>query len=303
MKELPILSFNYGHVEPDQIPARLEDLAAAGAHQILLEAKQLMSCADDPQYRKVLEDGLAANNLRINDVHAPHGMTDSLGCPLPGAEPQTVQVQLKAIRTAAGLGARTVTIHTARNRYVGQFAPETGPIEDIDLPGAKARIYRQLEVLLPEAEKCNIMLALENLFLPSSAASFIAPIVKEFAHPKLGLNYDSGHALLLERLPGKDPAQIAEWIRIGWPDNRVVLEGDQLDMMLDNVVTAHLHDNHGINDEHLMPGDGVANWKHIFERLQRAPRLVSLQSEVLSRHFGEHPGAQIAPFVKLGFSV
>ncbi len=303
MKRLPILSFNYGPVEPDQIPARLEELAAAGAHHIALEAKQLIRCADDPGYRKVIEDTLAANHLRINDVHAPYSMKDSLGCPLPGAEPHTVEILLKAIRTAAELGARTVTIHCARTRCVDRFAPETGPIEDVDLPGAKVRIIRQLEILLPEAEKCNIMLALENLFLPSSAASFLVPIVREFAHPKLGLNYDSGHALLLERLPGKDPAQIAEWISCGWPDNRVALEGDQLDMMLDNVVTTHLHDNHGINDEHMMPGDGVANWKHIFERLQRAPRLVSLQSEVLSRHFGEHPGAQIAPFVKLGFPV
>ena len=53
--------------------------------------------------------------------------------------------------------------------------------------------------------------------------------------------------------------------------------------MLNQVVTTHLHDNNGKNDQHLAPGDGVANWDSIIERLKKAPRLTTLQSELIGR--------------------
>ena len=95
--------------------------------------------------------------------------------------------------------------------------------------------------------------------------------------------YDSGHALLVESQPGKKSEDIAEWIRCGWDDDTVVFLDDQLDRMLNQVVTTHLHDNNGKNDQHLAPGDGLANWDSIIERLKRAPRLVTLQSELIGR--------------------
>ncbi|MBO4649513.1 MAG: sugar phosphate isomerase/epimerase [Lentisphaeria bacterium] len=303
MDPLPTLTCNYGPATVEQIPARLENLAAAGVKRILLEPKQLMATVDDPNYCKVLRHELDANGLTAFDAHALHDIIDSFGCPIPGAEKHILEVVRKAMHAAADFGIRTLTFHTGRTRLVNEFAPASGPIEDVDLDGARSRIMRELEILLPETEKLGVIFALENLFMPSSTAKFLTPIVREFDHPFLGLNYDSGHALLLERLPGKDPAQIAEWIRVGWPDNTITLQDDQLDLMLDHVVTAHLHDNHGVNDQHLMPGEGVANWPHIIERLKRAPRLVSLQSEVMPKYYGDDPGCQAERFRQIGFNV
>ena len=303
MNELPTITFNYGPAKIEEIPARLENMAEAGIKRIQLEAKQLMAAIDDPVYRRVLLHETEANGLKLFDAHALHSGIDSFGSPRPGAQEHLPEAARKALNGAADLGIRTVTFHTARTRLVGQFAPPSGEIADVDLNGARSRIMRQLEIVVPEAEKLGIMMALENLFLPSSAADFIAPIVREFNHPNLGLNYDSGHALLLEQLPGKDPAQIAEWIRLGWADNKVTLQNDQLDAMLDQVVTAHLHDNMGISDEHLLPGDGAANWPHIIERLRRAPRLISLQSEVMPKYYGDTPGIQAERFRRIGFAV
>ena len=155
---------------------------------------------------------------------------------------------------------------------------------------------------MPEAERCHVMIALDNQFLPSSTALFLTSVIKEMHHPSIGLNYDSGHALLLERQTGKKPSDIAEWIRIGWSDDTVEFQPDQLDEMLGNVITAHLHDNHGINDEHLMPGNGIANWPHIIKRLEAAPRLISLQSEVSAKCYLEDPGCQVRAFQNVGFN-
>ena len=303
MNELPTITFNYGPAEIEAIPARLENMAAAGIKRIQLEAKQLMAAIDDPVYRRVLLHETEANGLKLFDAHAPHSGINSFGSPRPGAHENLLKVASKALNGAADLGIHTLTFHTARTRLVGQFAPPSGEIADVNLDGARSRIMRQLEIVVPEAEKLGIMMALENLFLPASAADFIAPIVREFNHPNLGLNYDSGHALLLEKLPGKDPSLIAEWIQSGWTDSKVTLQDDQLDAMLDQVITAHLHDNMGINDEHLLPGDGAANWSHIIERLRRAPRLISLHSEVMPKYYGNTPGIQAERFRQIGFVV
>ena len=295
MNKLPPVSYNFGaNSSAELIQSRLENLLAAGAKRVMLDASQLVLAADDPQYRKALVDGLSTTGLALFDVHAPHGVMDSFGCPLPEAK--------ASLHIAAELGAKTITFHCSRTRLVKNMAPPGGPIEDVDLSGAKSRILHELEILLPEAERCHVMIALENLFLPSSTALFLTSVIKEMPHPSLGLNYDSGHALLLERQADKKPSDIAEWIRIGWTDDIVEFQPDQLDEMLAHVITAHLHDNHGINDEHLMPGNGTANWHHIIQRLEAAPRLISLQSEVSAKCYQENPGCQVKAFQKVGFN-
>ncbi len=303
MNKLPPVSYNFGaNTSAELIQSRLENLQAAGAKRVMLDASQLVLAADDRQYRKALIDGLSATGLALFDVHAPHGVMDSFGCPIPEAEAHFLDTARKSLHTAAELGAKTITFHCARTRLVKNMAPPSGPIGDADLSGAKSRILHELEILLPEAERSHVMIALENLFLPSSTALFLTSVIKDMPHPFLGLNYDSGHALLLERQTGKHSSDIAEWIRIGWPDDIVEFQPDQLDEIIDYVITAHLHDNHGINDEHLMPGNGIANWPRIIQRLEEAPRLLSLQSEVSAKCYLEDPGCQVMAFQNVGFN-
>lgn len=302
VKSLPPISYNFGGgvFTEEQILPRMEKMVASGAKRIMLDSSQLMMAADKPDFKATLQKCLAASGLVLFDAHAPHSFRDSLGCPLPDAFEHFAQISEKALNIAAELGVKTLTFHCARTRLVYNNAPASGPIEDVDLPGAKIRAIKQLENLLPKAEKLGIIIALENLFLPTGAAKFLCDVVREFNNPYLGLNYDSGHALLLERQEGKVSSDIAEWIRIGWQDDTVEFQDDQLDDMLDNVVTAHLHDNHGKEDEHVMPGQGIANWPSIVARLERAPRLVSLQSEVSPKCYLETPEIQIDCFRSVG---
>ena len=52
-------------------------------------------------------------------------------------------------------------------------------------------------------------------------------------------------------------------------------------MMLPDIVTVHVHDNDGMCDKHALPDkDGTIDWKQMYQVLKRAPRLLSLQSEV-----------------------
>ena len=300
--KLPEVSYNFGaDATLEMMPARMANLALHGVKRVMLDASQLMKAADEPEYMRALQNGLRDNGLEVFDVHAPHGAHDSFGFPAPEAGHVCLEKAHKAMATAAEFGARTVTFHVGRTRRVGVMVDEYGVFEKAELDKARSRILQQLEIVLPEAERLGLMIALENLFLPSSTGEYLASIMKAMPHPNLGLNYDSGHALLLERQPGKKPDDIAEWIRIGWDDDCVVFQNDQLDAMLPYVITCHIHDNHGKDDEHLLPGQGIADWKSIVERLRRAPRLLSIQSEVKVKCYGDAPGSQTIAFRDCGF--
>ena len=303
-KNLPDLSFNFDQKLPvEMIPWEIEKLARAGAERLMLDSALLMQSATDPLCLKTLQKALSDNGMTLFDAHAPYEPMDSFGYPAEETDQYFFDTAFRALNAGKELGVRTMTFHCARTRRVGSMVDQYGVFETADLEKARSRIMFQLDKILPEAEKLEIVIALENLFLPSTTASFLHSISKEFSHPYLGLNYDSGHALLLEKQPGKKSEDIAGWIRCGWDDDTVVFQDDQLDIMLDQVVTAHLHDNHGCNDEHLMPGEGIADWKKIIERLRRAPRLLSLQSEVVSKYFGDEPQAQIIAFRNCGFEI
>jgi len=301
VRSLPPVSCNFGPLAAEQLPAAMENLAGAGARRLMLTARQLTQCADDAVYRGSLLDATRKNGLRIFDVHAPHSMTNSFGFPAEEADSLFFASARKAMTTAAELGARTVTFHLARTRCVRQYAEKYGTFAKAETEKAKTRVLRQLEKVMPEAEKLGLMIALENLFLPTSTAAFLVSVMREYPHPNLGLTYDSGHALVVEKQPGKRPEEIAEWIRIGWDDDTVIFQDDQLDPMLEYVITGHFHDNNGKNDEHKLPGEGIADWKRITDRLRRAPRLISVQSEVNTRNYGDDPGIQLKSFRRCGF--
>ena len=52
------------------------------------------------------------------------------------------------------------------------------------------------------------------------------------------------------------------------------------DMMRDRVVTAHIHDNHGEKDEHLLPFAGTIEWKDALNALGAASAQPSLVFEI-----------------------
>lgn len=300
---LPPLSLNLAIGDKTTLPCMVAFAAAMGVKRMSIDAPILAKAGEDKEFAEAVVKAGADHNITFFDAHAPHGAADSLGNPLPGGPERSTEIMLKSLRTAAELGVKIVTMHTARTRMINQFAPPSGPIEDLDLPGAIDRTMRQLDQLIPEAEKLGVIIAIENLFLPSSTASHIVNIINKARHANLGLCYDSGHALILEKIQGKTPDMIAAWIACGWQDNIVEFQEDQLDLMLADVVTTHFHDNDGTGDLHQLPGDGIADWEKIRTRMLKAPRLLSVQSEVTKTHLTKDINLSFKKFADAGFPI
>ena len=136
-----------------------------------------------------------------------------------------------------------------------------------------------LEKLIPAAEKLGIIIAIENSFEPSNTPDEVLYFLNYFNTPVLGCCFDTGHANIMAKTPGKDPAKYASYMNVCWK-NGVVEEADAFGKLAPHIVTCHLHDNHGQYDDHDLPGNGNIDWQHVMPTLARAPKLQCIQNEV-----------------------
>lgn len=114
--------------------------------------------------------------------------------------------------------------------------------------------------ILRQASARSLRLALEN-----GPPDLLAEVLERMAdHPtraSLGICIDTGHANMHSRLY-RSPA--AEFIR----------------RFSDRLIHVHVHDNHGAEDDHLMPGEGTTDWCDVFRELRRGGYAGSLVLEL-----------------------
>lgn len=113
-----------------------------------------------------------------------------------------------------------------------------------------------LEEIIRRAEPLGLVLGLENRAHACEVPTLeeLALLLERFAGAPLGLWYDLGHAMLLDKA-GVTPA--GRWL--------AELGG--------SLAGCHLHDIKGVQD-HLPPGAGELDWDQVAADLWRAPRLV-----------------------------
>ena len=130
------------------------------------------------------------------------------------------------------------------------------------------------------------MLLIENSFEKTNAPDEIINYVKTFPSKNFGVCFDSGHANLMEYFPGKEFSKFYPGVTEAWDEDAVGYCNDALDRLLPHIVTCHLHDNNGYIDSHKMPGDGTINWDNLVSKLENAPRLMTIQTEVILSDHG-----------------
>lgn len=90
-----------------------------------------------------------------------------------------------------------------------------------------------------KGQSCGVRIAVENVRFPEITDEVLAAI------DSLGFCYDSGHDFIWSETPYE----------------RMKKYGGRL-------WAVHLHDNMGVNDDHLPPGDGKLNWDMVLEGIE-----------------------------------
>ena len=135
---------------------------------------------------------------------------------------------------------------------------------------------RSLEELLPVAEKNGVVICIENIWAPITTAERLLEFINYFKSPWLGICYDAGHAHIASKpreIPNNaDKCWGAYGLPVGWDEHT-------LEKLLPEIVNCHLHDNHGLVDEHFLPGKGLIDWPPIMKLLKSAPKIRLIQNE------------------------
>ena len=180
----------------------------------------------------------AAAGLAVQSVHAPWGRAADLWGADEAKGAAAVAELVDCLRVAADIGAPFVVAHA----WIG-FVP-TAPTEDG---------IRRFARVADEAERLGVPVALEN----TEGEEHLDALLSRFAgHPAVGFCWDTGHELCYNR--GRD---------------MMAAYGARL-------LGTHLNDNLGITDPsgpttwlddlHLLPFDGIADWPGIAARLARS---------------------------------
>ena len=268
---VPITYFlDWRTVSNELVPVMMEQAVATGIENIILSSA-LMHRVDELDVHELFLKSAAAAGLTYVDAHAPLGETELLGLPPEKNRKAMLRHAANSLALSAEFGCKTCTFH------VWNWRPDSHSAEE-----RFGYICDSLEKLLPVAEKAGVIIALENVWCPPNNADILVRIAEKFNSPWLGLCYDSGHAFILDQ--GRyNPAKSC--VPISWtcPVEEIPWDDKMLEKMLPWIVNCHLHDNDGLNDQHLMPGRGKINWKHVVNLLCQAPNLKCIQSEVSAK--------------------
>ena len=268
MKNIPITYLHeFGRTDDRLRPYIMHEFAVNGAKHLVLSDTLIQQILARPALKNMLLEEMSAEGLTFMDAHAPFGRLLDLNCPIAEARPEMILRHKLTLEIIASMNVNTITVHIGN---------ET-PYPDYPLEVQFDAVKRSLEELLPVAEKLGIIICIENIWFQINTPERLLALKECFPTDALGFCYDAGHANLMKTgEKSEESSPVKAWCEKtpAWDDNI-------LEKMLPHVVNCHLHDNNGVIDQHINPGDGTVDWAHIMPLLKSAPRLKLFQSEVI----------------------
>ena len=212
----------------------LVEIAAHG-----FEAIELFALRDHFDYRDrraavALAEWLDDTRLRLHSMHAPIAGAYAAGSwkdglSLASADESrrkaAVDETLATLDVAAAVPYQVLVVHC------GVPDPHAGRGDN-----HRGALVRSLEELSPVAQRFGVQLAVEVIPNELSTPSALVDLIESDIDAELGICMDVGHARLM---------------------GDVV---DAIETCSGHVITTHLHDNRGRNDDHLVPGKGAIDW-------------------------------------------
>lgn len=205
--------------------------------------------------------GDAAEKYRIDNYQA-HAPFPSLIAEDDEYNDIIIRVLKNTIIAADEIGCRNLVIHPFFLGYKERLTPEREWEINID------RYSR----LIPEAKKYGVTLCLENMFVGNrdkiyaaccsnidTACAYVDELNRIAGEKVFGFCFDTGHALLC----GLDMR-------------------DMLVKLGDRIRAFHVHDNNGIDDQHLAPYMGILDWNRFIQGLSEIPFNATMSFETFN---------------------
>lgn len=202
------------------------------------------------------------HRMRLHSLHAPTSREFSAG--REGATPISIS-DLERVRRLDAVDEVKRTLDVAESLPFPYLVLHMGAGREAADPRRYDAAFSSLEHLTVFAKQRGVTIAVENTPGELAAPSNLRHFIQDTRLAELRMCFDAGHAHLEDGVvPGFEAMR--EW-----------------------VVTAHIHDNNGEKDEHLLPFEGTIDWKKAAEVMRGAPAAPDGLPLVLELR--EQPGA------------
>lgn len=198
---------------------------------------------------RAMAGALEAHRLQLVSLHAPtsrdiSAMRES-GMPLSICE-------VERVRRIEAMDELKRVIDVADDLPYSRLILHMGGTRETADPRKRDAAFSTLEHLILHAHHAGVTICVENTTSEMGDPNYLRAFVDETRLTGLRFNFDIGHAHLSD-----------------FPeDERIEKSFSPLSEL---VSSAHLHDNHGEKDEHLLPYDGTIDWPTAIKTLQSAP--------------------------------
>jgi sugar phosphate isomerase/epimerase len=237
----------YFFIKRKLTPALLMDIARHGIGAVEIFCALAHFNYHSPDVVRELAGALRDHNLKLHALHAPaerdfNPMHES-SAPLSICDPERVR-RLEAVD------------EIKRALDVAEFIPFPYLVQHVgsSRDTADARrfdaAFSSIEHLHVFAKERGVTLALENTPGELATPAHLRQFIIDTRLTDLRLCFDIGHA------------HIGDGVLAS------------LEPMREFLATAHIHDNHGLKDEHLLPYEGTIEWKSALPALPRELPLV-----------------------------
>ena len=244
----------YVQVREQLRPGILERMAGGGVAGFeIFASRGHFDYSNAYQVREVASWFSSQDGIELRSLHAPifssgeWGRSDTPALNIAGRDRKERIVAMDEIKRTIEV-AETLPFHFLV-LHVGVAGER---FDEHKFEGALSSI----EHLRAFAKPLNVSLLLENIPNELTAPAKLVEMIHTLHYDDVGVCFDIGHAHLE---PGVEAA---------------------FDTLKPLIRSVHVHDNHGMKDEHLWPGEGTIDWKRTCELLRTAPQVPGLVFEI-----------------------
>jgi sugar phosphate isomerase/epimerase len=247
-----ILSTNLYRNQP-LTPSLISEIRGAGIEALEIFCDSYHLNYGSAQAVRELATALEGSGMALHSLHAPADRDKAVGrgsgVAISVADPERIRRQdaVDEMKRALEVAELVPFRFFALDLATGHQAADPRKLD---------AAFNSLEILSIFAKHRGVTIALQNMPNEIGSPASLVQFVKDTHLIQLRFCFDTGHA----HMEGG------------------VLPGFRA--MRDLVVTAHIHDNHGEKDEHLLLWEGTINWDAAFAELTSAPEPLSLVLEL-----------------------
>jgi len=234
----------YLFVQQKLTPALLDSIGRAGAEGVELFCSRSHFDYRSAEAVRELADWFGGHGLALHSLHAP--TSREFSAVREGAAPISI-ADVERVRRLDAVDEVKRALDVAEKIPFRFLVLHLGAAREGADPRKYAAAFNSLEHLVVFAKQRSVVIALENTPGELASPTNLRHFLEDTRLRDLRLCFDTGHA------------HMEDGVVRGW------------ETMRDWVVTAHLHDNRGEKDEHLLPYQGTIDWKAALQAMADAP--------------------------------